>query len=157
MCRVLDVSVSGFYHWQSRPESKRAQFNKQLLVHIRAINQSTKQTYGAIRMTHQLKTLGCFCGKNKIARLMAQEGIKSVHRKKYRLHTTMSKHLLPIAENMVEQNFNAKAPNQIWASDISYIPTREGFVYLLFLIFIRAKSLATAYRKQWKPSFVLMP
>ena|GEM_PF-6854920 len=60
---------------------------------------------------------------------MAQEGIKSVHRKKYRLHTTVSKHLLSIAENMVEQNFNAEAPNQIWASDISYIPTREGFVY----------------------------
>lgn len=134
LCEFLSVSRSGFYDWRNRPVSEREKENKVLAQKIHHVFGQSRQTYGALRVTEQLKEEGVTCGKNRVARLMQQEGLRSVHRQKWRPCTTDSKHDMAISPNVISQDFTAKGPNEKWGCDISYIPTQEGFVYLAIVL-----------------------
>lgn len=129
MCRALSVSRSGFYAWSIRPESNREQRNKQLLVLIKSSFARSRKTYGYRRIHKDLKMMKVSCGKHRIAKLMQANNIVPKMRKKFRV-TTNSTHLRPIQENSLKREFNTDLPNQRWVSDITYIPTNEGWLYL---------------------------
>jgi transposase InsO family protein len=103
-------------------------------VEIRAIHAESEQTYGSPRMRKELNERGFSCSENRVARLMKREGIAGIQRRRFRVVTTDSKHQEPIAENVIDQNFTAQAPGEKLGCDITYIPTREGFIYLAVVI-----------------------
>ena len=129
MCQVLDVGRKGFYAWLNRPESPRRQENRRLLVEIKAAHQKSRKTYGSPRIHAELNANGHVCGRHRVARLMRHHGIVSKHKRKFRV-TTNSVHSYPIAGNKLQRQFNVSKPGQCWVSDITYIPTREGWLYL---------------------------
>lgn len=132
MCRVLEVSVAGFYAYRQRPESWRAVIDDLLMAHIRIAFTASGETYGAPRLLHELRALGLPTSTKRVARLMRAAGLAARPRKRRRVVTTDSTHQDPIAPNLLAQRFdvNGVALNQIWIGDITYIPTREGFLYL---------------------------
>jgi transposase InsO family protein len=129
MCRVLGVSPSGYYRWLKRKPSKRAQEEGRLEVEIKAAHQRTRETFGPERLQHDLAGHGVKAGVCRIRRIRKKLGIRCKQKKKFKA-TTDSKHTLPVAENLVNQQFKAVAPKQIWVTDITYIPTEEGWLYL---------------------------
>jgi putative transposase len=129
MCRLLEVTASGFYAWLTSPESKRRSDNRRLLVEIRAIHQRSGRSYGSPRIYLDLLALGYGCGRHRVARLMRQNGIVSKHRRKFK-HTTDSNHPYPVAPNLLDRVFSDWDLNRAWVADITYIPTREGWLYL---------------------------
>ncbi len=129
MCQTLEVGSSGFYAWRKRPESPRSQQNRQLLMEIKAVHQKSRKTYGSPRIHAELNEIGHACSRYRVARLMRQHGIVSKHKKKFRL-TTNSVHSYPVAENQLQRQFDVARPGQCWVSDITYIPTRQGWLYL---------------------------
>jgi putative transposase len=129
MCQVMQVSRSGYYAWLNRPESSRQRRNKELLVKIRKTHKLSRGTYGSPRITKALNKQGITCGKNHVARLMRENGIVAKTKRKYKA-TTNSKHNYPVAANLLNQNFSASRPNQVWVADITYVPTDEGWLYL---------------------------
>lgn len=129
MCRLLGVSRSGHHAWKRRGKSKRQRENERLLVMIREAYQRGRGSYGSPRVTAQLRAQSIRCGKNRVARLMRENGIRA-RRKRTRKLTTHSRHRLPVAPNLLNQEFTASAPNRIWTSDITYIRTQEGWLYL---------------------------
>lgn len=133
LCRVLKVSRSGFYLWSSRGPSRREQANAELLTKVRAIHKQSRGVYGSPRIFKALLAQGMKVSVNRVARLMRANEIRSCHRRIYRV-TTNSKHSYPIAPNLVNRHFEASGPNQLWASDITYIPTGEGWLYLAVVL-----------------------
>lgn len=129
MCKVLEVSRSGYYDWRRRPVSKRDQENEQLVERIQEVHEESEKTYGSPRVYHQLRQEGYSCGENRVSRLMREKRIFAQIKRKFRC-TTMSDHDYPIADNLVDRNFNVSQPNQCWGSDITYIDTGEGWLYL---------------------------
>jgi len=129
MSRVLDVSASGYYAWLERPLSDRAQENARLEVEIKAAHTRTRQTCGPERLQHDLAEHGIQIGVCRIKRIRKKLGIRCKQTKKYTV-TTDSRHTLPIAENLLDQQFEIATPNSVWVSDITYIPTDEGWLYL---------------------------
>lgn len=129
LCQVLEVGTSGFYAWLQRAESPRSRANQRLLVEIKAIHQRSRQTYGSPRIHADLKANGHACSKHRVAHLMRQHGIVSRHKRKFKA-TTNSRHTHPVADNLLYRQFAVAAPNRWWVSDITYIPTREGWLYL---------------------------
>lgn len=129
MCKVLKISRSSYYDWLNRPESKQKKENKQLLKDIERIHKQSYGTYGVRRIKAQLDKEGIVCGKNRVARLMRENGIYSRLKRKYKA-TTNSNHNYPAAPNLLEQDLQAVAPNEKWVGDITYIPTDEGWLYL---------------------------
>jgi len=129
MCRSLGVGSSGFYAWLKRPESPRRRDNLRLLTEIKAVYKKSRKTYGSPRIYVELNETGHTCSRYRVARLMRQHGIVSKHKKKFRV-TTNSVHSFPIAENLLQRRFNVSRPSQCWVSDITYIPTLEGWLYL---------------------------
>jgi transposase InsO family protein len=129
MCRTLDVSAAGYYAWRDRPTSTRRQRRDALTTQIRTIHAEVKERYGSPRVHAELQARGHGCCVNTVARLMREAGIAAKTTKKFR-HTTDSDHGLPVAENVLDRQFSAKAPNEAWVSDITYVPTREGWLYL---------------------------
>jgi putative transposase len=130
MCRTLGVSRSGFYAWRARGESKRTRDDRRLTTLIRIAFEESRRVYGVPRVHQTLLQRGERCGHNRIARLMRAEGLRSKTKRRFRVKTTDSKHGHPIAQDRVKQVFRASAPNQVWVSDITYIPTDEGWLYL---------------------------
>ncbi len=130
MCRVLDVSESGYRSWQrgGRPYQKRLT-DAQMLALIQAIHAEFKGAYGSPRMVRELRARGFPASKARVERLMQENGIKAKHKRRFKV-TTDSKHSLPIAPNLLERNFTPTAPNQVWTSDITYLWTDEGWLYL---------------------------
>ncbi len=129
LCRVLGVSRSGYYTWRTRPESQRSHANRALVVHIQAIHTRSRRTYGSPRIHAELREQGVQCSAKRVARLMRLAGLQV--RRPRRTHTTTdSRHALPVAENVLDRAFDAPAPNRKWAADITYIGTREGWLYL---------------------------
>jgi putative transposase len=120
MCSILEVSRSGYYAWVQRTESPRGQENKRLTHLIIEIHKKSRATYGAPRIHAELRARGERCGKNRVARLMKEAGIRSKVRKKFRVTTTDSAHALPVAPNLLDQCFVATRPNEIWVADITY-------------------------------------
>lgn len=134
LCRVLNVKRVSYYAWCKRSVSKRAQSNQQLVPQIRSTFVMSRETYGSPRVHDQLKRNGVVCSENRVARLMRQEGLISVRRRKFRPQTTNSNHDQPIAPNLLDQQFNATAPNQRWVGDITYVKTDQGWLYLAVII-----------------------
>lgn len=129
MCSILKVSKSGYYKWLNRKPSKWAQEEGRLEVEIKAAHKRTRETYGPERLQHELKGQGISVGICRIRRIRKKLGIRCKQRKKFKA-TTDSKHTLPVAENVLNQQFEATKPNEVWLSDITYIPTEEGWLYL---------------------------
>jgi transposase InsO family protein len=129
MCRVLGVSRSGYYSYLRRGLSPGHEENKRFLTRIKEIWAWSRGIYGSPRITAELRAQGLGCGENRIARLMRENGIKARTRKKFKI-TTRSDHDLPIAEDLVERDFSASGINELWLSDITYIWTWEGWMYL---------------------------
>ena len=130
MCRVMSVGKSGYYHWLNRKESGRSLERKYLTTKIRAIFNQAKGRYGSPKIYQELKANGVHCSKQRVARIMQSEGLKSIIRKKYKVCTTDSNHTHSISENHLDRNFNQKFPSRAWVSDITYIPTDQGWIYL---------------------------
>ena len=133
MCKVLNVSRSSYYKWLTRGISKRGLENRALLRAIKDIFYTSKQTYGSPRITAELKRMGYKVSKNRVAKLMRKVGLKSKVKKRYKV-TTDSKHKLPVAENLLKRNFNPKGLGQAWVSDITYIKTKQGWLYLTIIL-----------------------
>lgn len=129
LCRVLTVSVSGYYSWSTRKPSRRAQENQRLEIEIQAAHKRTRKTYNSERLQEDLAEHGIQVGVHRIRRIRKKLGIRCIQNKKFKA-TTNSDHNLPVAENLLGQNFDATAPNQVWVTDITYIPTEEGWLYL---------------------------
>ena len=129
MCQVLEVGISGFYTSLKRPESPRIQANRRLLEAIKMAHLRSRQTYGSPRIHADLTATGHACGKHPVAQLMRAHGIVSRHKRKFRT-TTNSMHSHPVAPNLLKHQFVVAAPNRWWVSDITYIPTQEGWLYL---------------------------
>jgi len=129
LCRVLQVSTSGYYAWRNRPESPRTQQNRALRRHIEAVHARSRRTYGRRRVHAQLRREGVSCSRNRVARLMRAQGLWGRRRRAFRA-TTDSQHSFPAAQNLLARNFTAPAPDQVWVSDITYLPVAEGWEYL---------------------------
>jgi putative transposase len=129
MSRILKVSTSGFYAWRDRPLSKWAQDEARLEVEIRAAHKRTRQTYGAERLQRDLAEHGIQVGICRIKRIRRKLGIRCKQKWKFKA-TTDSKHELPVAENILGQRFTVTAPNKVWTSDITYVATDEGWLYV---------------------------
>jgi len=129
MCRTLLVSRSGYYRWRRRSESKRTIENRRLAAHIKAIYNKFKGRYGSPKITDELNDMGIHVSKNRVARKMRAAGLRSKVRRKYR-PTTDSKHSFPVADNLLQRDFTASGPDKVWVSDITYIATERGWLYL---------------------------
>ncbi len=140
LCRTLKVARSGFYEWQRRPKSKRAQEDEVLGVEIKAIHKESRETYGSPRIHAELKRRGQRCGKKRVARLMAASGITAKTKMKFKA-TTDSKHKHPVAANVLDRRFNVEGPNEVWLSDITFIWTREGWMYLAVVMDLYARRI----------------
>ena len=116
MCRVLEVSRSGYYDWRGRKPSARDRANAKLVEEIKRIFKRSRKTYGSPRIYAELKAQGKTCGLNRVARLMRRHGIRA-RRPRRRVRTTDSKHSQPIAPNLLERQFEAEHPNQKWVAD----------------------------------------
>jgi putative transposase len=134
MCRALSVSPSGYYAWRSRPDSPRKIANRVLLVDIRRVHAQHQERYGAPRIHAELRGAGQAVSRKRVERVMRQHGIRARAPRRYRVRTTDSKHSLPVAANLLEQNFVANQLNQLWLADITYIPTGEGWLYLAVIL-----------------------
>ena len=129
MRRIMNVSASGYYAWLDRPLSKRALEEMRLEVEIRAAHKRTRQTYGPERLAHDLAEHGIQVGICRIKRIRKKLGLRCKQKRKFRA-TTDSRHTLAVAENLLGQQFKVCEPNTVWVSDITYVPTDEGWLYL---------------------------
>ena len=127
--RVLDVSASGYYAWAERPLSQRAREDLRLELEIKAADHRTKQTYGSDRLQRDLAEHNVHVGICRIRRIRRKLGLRCKQKRKFKA-TTDSKHNLPVAENLLKQQFKVSEPNRVWLSDITYVPTDEGWLYL---------------------------
>ena len=140
MCNCLQVSRSGFYAWLHRPPSQRAQDDARLLPRIRAAHEQSRHTYGSPRVHQALLAEGHRAGRHRVARLMKVAGLKT--RQKHRfVRTTDSRHNDPISPNLLARCFSADAPNSAWASDITYIPTAEGWLFLAVVLDLYSRQV----------------
>jgi putative transposase len=133
MCRVLEVSRAGYYRWLKRKPSQRQLDNQSLDAEIREIYEGSKGRYGSPKITQELRDRGRRVGKNRVARRMRKAGLRSKIRRKFRV-TTDSKHHYAVSPNLLERNFGAEAPDKVWVSDITYLATRTGWLYLTVII-----------------------
>jgi transposase InsO family protein len=133
MCKVLEVSRSGFYAWRDRPPAERTLEDQRLVVEIAAVHKASRRTYGSPRVLRELRERGRRIGRNRIARLMRTHGIRARSKRRFRT-TTDSRHDLPVAPNVVARRFEASAPDQTWVTDITYIWTAEGWLYLAVIL-----------------------
>jgi len=136
MCRVLQVSRSGFYAAQQRAPSARAQRNVRLAVQVKALFTARRQRYGAPRIHRDLQTQGVHVGKNRVAGLMRAQGLRARPRRRW-VRTTNSRHAEPLAPNRVAREFaveRVSAPDRVWVSDITYVPTGAGWLYLAVVV-----------------------
>jgi transposase InsO family protein len=134
MCEALEVSLSGYRAWKrGGTEERRRLTDSQMLALIRAIHAELKGAYGSPRMVRELRARGFPASKERVERLMRDHGIRARHKRRYKV-TTDSKHGLPVAENLLNRNFTPTAPNQVWTSDITYLWTDEGWLYLAIVL-----------------------
>jgi transposase InsO family protein len=140
MCKVLEVSVSGFYHWLNRPVSKRSQENERLTEQIVMFRCGSRCPYGSPRIHRDMKGAGYKVSENRVARLMKLRGWRGKAKPKFKT-TTTSKHQRPRAENLVKQNFHSTEPNTLWVSDITYIARLEGWLYLAVILDVFSRKI----------------
>ncbi len=133
LCKVLDVSRSGFYAWEERGPSTRSVADEKLAVQIAAIHKASGNTYGSPRVHDELADEGVFVSRKRVARLMAELGLESVRKRRFKA-TTDSNHALPVAENVLDRKFEVDAPDVAWVTDITYVWTSEGWLYLAAIL-----------------------
>ena len=133
MCRVLEVSVSGYYGWVGRATSNRQQQNERLLTMIRIIHKEGRQNYGSPKVYRRLRKLGQAVNHKRVERLMRDNGVRAKRVKKFKV-TTTSRHNEPVAENLLDRVFTVNEPNKVWVSDITYLWTDEGWLYLAIFL-----------------------
>lgn len=133
LCRLLRVRTSGFYAWLGRGESARARENQELVVEIRAVFEERKRRYGSPRVCRELRLRGRRVCRHRIARLMREQQLRARPGRKF-VRTTNTTHALPTPPNLLGRDFAASAPNRIWAGDVTYLPTREGWLYLAVIL-----------------------
>lgn len=142
MCRVLEVSKGGFYTWLKRPSSARSERDRELRLKVVEIYTKSKKRYGSPRIHAALQDDDVRCGRKRVARLMREEQIAGRRRKRFTPKTTDSNHKEPIAENVLNRRFSpceVAAPNRVWAGDITYIWTAEGWLYLAVVLDLFAR------------------
>ena len=140
MAKTLHLSRSGYYAGRKRPISRRKNENQVLISRIKVVHQQYRQIYGSPRITAELLSQGFSCSRNRVARLMKENRIVAKTKRKFKV-TTASRHKFPIAPNLLNQSFLASDRNQIWASDITYIHTREGWLYLAMVLDLHSRSV----------------
>ena len=133
LCKLLQVSVSGYYAWRKRGPSQRQLDDMVLLAHVRAAYRGSRETYGAERVHHELVENGVEIGRHRVARLMRDNDLSPKRKQKFK-KTTDSKHNKAVTSNLLDQDFSAQAPNEKWAGDISYIWTAQGWLYLAVIL-----------------------
>jgi putative transposase len=155
MCDLLSVSRAGFYAWCNRPESRRQCDDQRYLVLIKSSFKRSRETYGYRRIHNDLVDQDETGGKHRIKRLMRENNIQPKTRRKFKV-TTDSKHNKPIYENYLSRQFNASTPNERWVSDITYVQTREGWLYLAVImdLFFR-KIIGWSMSERLKESLVI--
>jgi transposase InsO family protein len=139
MCRTLGVSRAGFYAWQTRPPARRTRADERLGLEIAAIHAESRQRYGSPRIHAELVDRGCRTSRKRIARLMRARGLAARRRRRFRV-TTQSRHRFPIAPNVLARQFERAAPDQAWVTDITYISTGEGWLYLAVILDLCSRS-----------------
>lgn len=140
LCKLLNVTPRGYRAWRGRPASRRQRDDMVLLAHIREQHRLSLNSYGRPRMTEELKELGLNVGHRRVGRLMRQNGISVVRTRKHKV-TTDSNHKFNIAPNLLNRNFEADQPNQKWVVDISYVWTREGWLYLAVVLDLHSRRV----------------
>lgn len=173
MCRVFGVSRSGYYSWQSRRPSARRQDNHRLLQEIRQIHGAAKGRVGSPAVFHELLARRVRCSRKRVERLMRDNGLRSCHGRRFRPATTQSNHRFPVAANLLNQQFTETRPDKVWLTDITYIRTREGWLYLAAVLDLGTRmivgwsagkdlsrqltirALTTAIRRRHPPSGLL--
>ena len=148
MCRLLQVSTSGYYAWRSRPESARAKSERALTEEIRRVHQESRGVYGSPRVHAELVAHGIHVGRHRVARLMRRERLRGCPKKRFRV-TTGRNPEHAVAKNLLKQDFAANGPNQIWASDITYISTREGWLYLAVVMDLYSRRIVGWSMSPW--------
>jgi transposase InsO family protein len=139
-CRVLGVSRSGYYRWCNAEPSERARSDASLAAEIQAIHRAHKGRYGSPRVHRALRDRGCRVGRKRVARLMRAHGLHGRKPRRFR-RTTDSRHAYRIAPNRLERDFTASAPNRVWAGDITYVPVRDGWLYLAVLLDLYSRRI----------------
>ena len=134
LCRVFAVSRSGYHAWRTRKPSARQQANGRLLAAIRQLHQGPERCYGSPRLTPELNDLGHACSENRVARLMQRHGVRAQRRKRFVPRTTDSDHDQPIAPNRLAEQPVPTGPNQVWVSDLTYVLTAQGWLYLALVM-----------------------
>ena len=142
MCKVLGVSSSGFYDWRSRDPSKRNLRKCDIMKKIQEVFKNSRRLYGAPRVHHALKSLGIYVCRSTVSRWMNEAGLFAKTKRKFRVATTDSNHKLPIAENILNRQFDNRKPGEVLTSDITYIPTGEGWLYLAVTLDLATKKAA---------------
>jgi putative transposase len=140
LCRVLQVSRSGYYDWKDRPLSKRSRDNASLTEKITEIYIRSRQIYGYPRVHAELRALGVRCSRKRVARLMRKAGLQGCIRGRRKRTTRRDKHALPDPD-LLKRNFCATAPDRIWTADITYVITQEGFLYLAFILDVYSRKV----------------
>lgn len=140
LCRGLQVSRSGYYGWTTRPESARTQENHRLLTRLRSIHVRSREAYGVIKTDRALREEGLTVGHNRIARLRHVHGIAAKRVRRFRL-SYAARNSEPAAPNLLERNFTVDQPNRIWVGDITFVPTREGWLYLAVLLDLYSRRI----------------
>ena len=148
MCRLLKVSSSGYYAWRVRPESQRAQTDRELTRVIRRLHADSQGVYGSPKMRDELKDEGYHCGRHKVARLMRLAGLRGCPKRRFKI-TTECDPSHPVAKNLLRQDFAAEAPNQRWASDITYISTHQGWLYLAVVMDLYSRRIVGWSMSRW--------
>lgn len=140
MCKAMHVSKSGYHAWRSRPASSRKSEEFRLLRLVEKVHLGSRGTYGSPRVHAVLSGLGETCSRPRVARLMKRFGIRAKTKRKFKA-TTDSKHKLPTASNILNRNFNPTAPNKVWAGDITYLSTKEGWLYLAVVLDLYSRKV----------------
>jgi putative transposase len=133
LCKVLEVSRSGFLQWRKRGPSDRELANRTLDAQVAVIHAEGKQGYGRPRVTRRLRQSGMRVGAERVRKSLLRQGLRSVYRRKYRV-TTDSSHGKPVAQNLLDRRFDGWSANRAWTTDISYLPTDEGLLYLAAIL-----------------------
>lgn len=140
LCRALGISRSGYYDWLNRPESARTREDRELVEHIRAVHVKRRRSYGSVRTWQVLNRNGIRCGKHRVARLRKAQGIEALRTRRFRYRQAAHEQNPP-APNHLQRVFDAQAPNQVWAGDVTYISTRAGWLYLAVLLDLHSRKV----------------
>lgn len=148
MCRLLEVSRSGYYASKTRPESARSKRDRELMREIKKAHEESKGVYGSPRVKAELADKGYKVGRNRVAKLMRMERLRGIPKRSYH-STTQSDPSHSVAKNKLKQDFSTDRPNQVWVADMTYVPTNQGWLYLSVVIDLYSRKVVGWSMSQW--------